>query len=147
LTVYEPIIRTATEADLPDCARVYIEAFARAPYYEQWSYRDAFDLLTALREKESETCYCMAYEDVPQGFAFCSVLGRFRAVVEEFAVHPRYQNLGWGRRLMERCLADFKARGFQRAELIAHSGAPAYGFYRRLGFRQSHRYVLMLRDL
>jgi ribosomal protein S18 acetylase RimI-like enzyme len=143
----EPILRQATAADLPACGEVYAAAFARPPYNEDWPLEDATELLQTLWRKEPDLCFCLEYEGQPVGFAFCSTVGRFRAVIEEFALHPGFQGIGWGRLLLDHCLSVFRQRGYPRAELIANAQAPAYEFYRRMGFRQAHRYVLMLKDL
>ena len=143
----EPLITQATPDDLPHCASIYKEAFAAAPYYEEWRFDDARELLAALLQRDPETCFCLIYEGAVVGFAFCSTLGRFRAVVEEIALRPAFQGRGWGALLLEHCLSVFRQRGFPVAELIANQEAPAFAFYTRLGFRPARRNLLMLRDL
>ena len=142
-----PSIRPATEADIPAVAHIYREAFSLAPYHEEWTLSDASDLLLALLRKDPDTCFCLDNGDGIIGFAFCSTVGRFRAVVEEIAIHPHHHGRGWGRFLLTHCIDLFKGRGYPAVELIANSTAPAYAFYQALGFRQARRNVLMLRDL
>lgn len=142
-----PSIRLLTPADLATCARIYVENFARPPYHEQWKVEDAAEMLYALWRKEPDLCFCLEWKGAVAGFILCSTVGRFRAVIEELSVHPIYQGRGWGRLLVDHCVDLFRQQGYPRVDLLANIGAPAHGFYRRLGFRQSTHYVLMIKDL
>ena len=133
--------------DLSVCARVYVKAFSGPPYHEQWSTSDVAEMLWTLWQKEPETCFCLEWKGAVVGFVICSTVGRFRASVEELALHPIYQGRGWGRLLMDHCMDIFRQRGFPRVDLMANVAAPAHAFYRRLGFRQSNHYVLMIKEL
>lgn len=142
-----PTIRQLNADDLPACARIYVEAFSRPPYSEQWRVEDVGEMLGLIRAREPDSCFALEWKGAVAGFVLCSTLGRFRAVVEELALHPIYQERGWGRYLMEHCIDIFRQQGFPCVDLLANASAPAYGFYRRLGFRESPHYVLMIKEL
>jgi ribosomal protein S18 acetylase RimI-like enzyme len=133
--------------DLPACARIYVEAFARPPYYEKWTAEDVTELLGVIFARQPEYCFCLEWKGAVAGFILCSTVGRFRAEIVELAVHPIYQSRGWGRHLMDHCISIFRHQGYPRVDLLANLSAPAYTFYRRLGFHQSNHYVLMIKDL
>ncbi|MBW3623297.1 MAG: GNAT family N-acetyltransferase [Armatimonadetes bacterium] len=142
-----PLIRQMTEADISACARIYVEAFSHAPYHEEWRVEDAAELLSLVRQKEPDLGFCLEWKGAVAGFVLCATLGRFRATVEEFALHPVYQGRGWGRHLLDHCLDLFRQQGYTRVDLLANATAPAFGFYRKMGFRPSSQYVLMIREL
>ena len=142
-----PTIRLLVLEDLSACARIYVQAFSLPPYNERWQPEEVAEMLWALWQREPETCFCLEWKGAVVGFVLCSTLGRFRAVVEELALHPIYQGRGWGRLLMEHCLDVFRQKGLPSVDLLANLASPAHAFYRRMGFRQSTHYVLMIKDL
>ncbi len=79
------------------------------------------------------------------GFAFCATFGKSRATIQEFAVLPALQGRGIGTDLMNHVLAEFKRIGIESVDLVVNRDAPAFTFYRKFGFRQPHRYILMSR--
>jgi N-acetylglutamate synthase-like GNAT family acetyltransferase len=58
--------------------------------------------------------------------------GVYRALVEDVIVHPDYQSLGWGRRIVETALAHPQLRDIEAVFLF--TGVPM--FYERFGFVQ-----------
>lgn len=141
------IIRLATEEDLRTCGRIYAEAFAGPPYGEVWDEGYAASMLAELFKKDPESCWCVEEDGGILGFGFCTTYGRFRAIIQEFAVSPNMQKKGIGSRLMQHILAEFNARGIQTAELVVHRKAPALGLYRKFGFRLPRNYILMVKSL
>jgi len=141
------IIRRATPPDLPRCAEVFVAAFAEPPYCEDWSLEMAQERLGAFLERCPADCFCAEWRDEVVGLAFCTSIGAQRAVLEELAVAPEAQGQGLGAALLRHCLEHFRARGLARLELVARRDAPAFEFYRRLGFRPTQRYVLMVKEL
>jgi len=141
------LIRPTTEKDLEACAAIYASAFAAPPYGEAWKLRDAAEMLDDLLQKDPDTCWCAEIDGRVEGFAFCTVYGRFRATIEEFAVAPGMQGQGIGTALMKHVIKELQSRGVQTADLAANKYAPAYAFYKRFGFRQPRDYVLMSRRL
>lgn len=140
-------IRCVAREDLSQCARVYAEAFAAAPYCQQWTPAEAEEVLDALYHRDPEVCFCAAIDGEIVGIAFCSTVARYRATVEELAVHTRRQRQGIGTALLLHCADAMEQRGYAALDLLAHVEAPAFRFYKRRGFKTARRYVLMSRDL
>ena len=141
------VIRLASEEDLAACGIIYADAFKGPPYDEAWAPTKASDMLSELLKKDSEGCWCAEEDGEVVGFAFCTTFGRFRVLIQEFAVHPRLQKKGVGTAIMKHILAEFRDRGITSAELIVNKHAPAVGFYRRFGFHMPRNYTLMIRTL
>jgi ribosomal protein S18 acetylase RimI-like enzyme len=141
------LIRLVRESDLPVCGRIYAAAFSVPPYRERWSPDAATEMLTGLLQRDPESCWCVEDEEEVIGFAFCTSFGKWRATIQEFAVAPGHQGQGIGTSLMLHALADFRSRGIRAADLVVNRQAPAFGFYRKLGFNQPRDYTLMIRSL
>lgn len=141
------VIRLASEEDLAACGMIYADAFAGPPYDEEWAPTKASDMLAELLKKDSESCWCAEEDGQIIGFAFCTTFGKFRALIQEFAVRPESQKKGIGMALMKHVLAECRNRGVQSAELVVNKHAPALDFYRKLGFHMPRNYTLMVRSL
>ncbi|MGQ9523502.1 MAG: GNAT family N-acetyltransferase [Armatimonadota bacterium] len=143
----EVTVRNVGSGDLPRCARVYVEAFAEPPYREDWSLVDAEAMLEVYLRRDPSLCFCAEFGGDVVGIAFCSSVSVYRASIEELAVLPAMQGTGIGKALLNRCLEEFASRGNREVTLVVDANAPAYGFYRRHGFRPTRRHVLMVREL
>jgi len=139
------LIRPVRESDLQICGEIYAAAFSAPPYREAWSAGSASEMLSGLLARDPESCWCVEEEGRVVGFAFCTTFGKLRATIQEFAISPGFQRKGIGTDLMNHVLAEFKRRAIDSVELIVNRDAPAFMFYRRFGFRQPDRYVLMIR--
>ena len=67
-------------------------------------------------------------------------------VIEELFVHPEYQRMGVGSRLMAVIEVQARDRGAKGMWLIANQRAPAYPFYEQQGFRCPPDVALLLKD-
>jgi GNAT superfamily N-acetyltransferase len=70
--------------------------------------------------------------------------GTEAARIRAFFVHPGFARRGLGRTLFDRCVADARAAGFRRLELMAT--LPGEPLYRALGFAEEERAELPLPD-
>ena len=141
------IIRLASEDDLAACGVIYADAFTGPPYDEDWAPTKASAMLAELLKKDPESCWCVEEGGEVCGFAFCTSFGKFRALIQEFAVHPKVQKKGIGTALMKHILAEFQVRGIMSAELVVNKHAPAFDLYKRFGFHVPRNYTLMIRTL
>ena len=124
---------------------IYADAFAGPPYDEDWAPAKASSMLAELLKKDPENCWCVEEDGQVRGFAFCTTFGKFRAIIQEFAIHPRVQKKGMGTALMKHILAEFQNRGIVSAELVVNKHVPAFDLYRRFGFHVPKSYTLMIR--
>lgn len=141
------IIRLVEEEDLDGCGCVYAEAFDAAPYNGSWTQQTASDMLSGLLRRDPAHCWCMEENGSILGFAFCTTFGTFRGTIQELAIAPGLQGRGLGTQLMQHILGEFRKEGVQNVDLIANLDAPAYGFYKKFGFKRPRRYTVMARSI
>ena len=159
----EPVIRSATEADLPllcafleqlaaDDASVSTKASQALPPASPKEpgpgVRRAFDELCARPDVQ-----VLALEQGGRvvGMAVFVLLpslaggGRPRALIDEVVVDRAFRGRGHGERLVRHCIALARARGARKLQLTSNlRRAAAHRFYERLGFEATHRGYSML---
>jgi ribosomal-protein-alanine N-acetyltransferase len=140
-------IRILDENDISRCGVIYADAFSAPPYMDSWTQSSAEIMLDGLYQRDSENCWCVENDDMIVGFVFCTVYGNCRATIQEIAVAPDYQRMGFGSALMEYALERFKAKGISAIDLVANRNAPAYRLYRKLSFFEPNDYRIMIRLL
>lgn len=140
-------IRNIVENDIGICGGIYVSAFSAPPYKDSWTRDAAEIMLEGLFQRDSQNNWCVEVDDVIVGFIFCTVFGNFRATIQEFAVAPEYQHMGYGSALMAYVLDRFKEQGITAVDLIANQNAPAYQLYRKSSFAEPKDYKIMVRIL
>ena len=63
--------------------------------------------------------------------------------INDLAVDPAYQRRGIAKMLLERCLADMKARGIVGVHLITAGEGILLAFYEKYGFKKENEVILM----
>jgi ribosomal protein S18 acetylase RimI-like enzyme len=67
--------------------------------------------------------------------------------IGQISVHPDYQGLGLGRRMIYGALSEFRRRGFNRASLaVTSANAGALHLYESCGFRTVHTFPVFYRE-
>lgn len=138
-------IRTLDENDIGRCGEIYVSAFSAPPYKDSWTQDAAEVMLDGLFQRDPDNCWCAEIDEVIVGFIFCTVFGSFRATIQEIAIEPDYQRMGYGSALMEHALERFKEKGITAVDLVANRNAPAYRMYRKMSFAEPHEYRIMIR--
>jgi len=141
------IIRTATQADLPDIVRLLSEdEFCngrenyRLPLPD--CYTSAFAAVTAspdvillVAENELGVVGCLQGTFTPG----ISQRGATRATLEAVMVDRRCKNQGIGAKLVQTAITHARARHCRFVQLTSNKGRiDAHRFYERLGFQKSH---------
>lgn len=125
---------------------IYAAAFSGEPWNDPW---DPADAVIHVRELlESKQAYGMEYveDDKVVGFILgTSMLFHYGRTFEinDLAVDPAYQRRGIAKQLLERCLADMKARGIVGVHLITAGEGILPAFYEKYGFRKENEVILM----
>jgi ribosomal protein S18 acetylase RimI-like enzyme len=140
-------IRRLERSDLAACVALYQQAYAIPPYGQGWDQETSERIILEFQRLFPQECFVAERGGEVAGFILCSSLAGLRATIEEFAVHPRHQKQGVGRRLLDHVVTVYRERGVPFLELIANDEAPAYGFYRRQGFTEPEHYRLMSKTL
>lgn len=94
----------------------------------------------------ASTCFYAAFhQDRLIGMGRAISDGISDAYIQDVAVHPDYQRLGLGRRLVDALTRELKEMGVTWIALIAEPGSEL--FYRQLGFRTMSAYTPMLLEI
>lgn len=125
---------------------IYAAAFSGEPWNDPW---DPADAVIHVRELlESKQSYGMEYVEDGKVVGFIlgtSMLFHYGRTFEinDLAVDPAYQRRGIARQLLERCLADMKARGIAGIHLITAGEGILPDFYQQYGFTKENSVILM----
>jgi len=129
---------------------IYLAAYGKDYLY---AYRDPARVKRYLKwlMKHAKGGFFVAFVDgKPVGFLAlqpdCRFHGETIPEIHEFVVHPDYQRLGIGHRLMEEALNFLREQGFSRVALwVGEKNEKARRFYERLGFRVTGKQGAWLR--
>lgn len=143
-------IRPITPKHIERYGEIYTAAFSGPPWNDPWQPEDA---RTHVRELlESRQSYGLEYaaEGRVVGFLLgTSMLFHYGRTFEinDLAVDPPFQGRGIATLLLERCIADMKARGIAGLNLITAGEGALPDFYEKHGFRREREVILMGREL
>ena len=135
---------------LDEYGRIYAAAFSGEPWNDPWKPEDAVIHVKELLE--SKQAYGLEYvsDGKVAGFILgTSMLFHYGRTFEinDLAVDPAYQKRGIAQRLMEVLLADLRKQGIVGVHLITAADAFLPEFYKRFGFQEEKRVILMGKDL
>jgi len=125
---------------------IYAKAFSGEPWNDPW---DPADAVIHVRELlESKQSYGMEYVEDGKVVGFIlgtSMLFHYGRTFEinDLAVDPAYQRRGIAKMLLERCLAEMKARGIVGVHLITAGEGILPAFYEKYGFKKENEVILM----
>ena len=119
-------IRPMTEPDLPAVAALECAAY---PYpWSEGSFRDS--LLTG------DDCWLLEVDDELVGHGVLTTV-LDDATVLNIAIHPRYQQQGWGQKMLSHLLMAAKAKQAKNCFLEVRKGnVSALALYARAGFQE-----------
>lgn len=125
---------------------IYAEAFSGEPWNDPWDPANAVIHVGELLE--SKQAYGMEYVEDGKVVGFIlgtSMLFHYGRTFEinDLAVDPAYQRRGIAKQLLERCLADMKARGIAGVHLITAGAGVLPAFYEKYGFKKENEVILM----
>ena len=120
----------ATEQAVAAAMSVMVPAFP-PEYGEAWSAQQ----LCSMMRLPGAQLMIGRRDGQPVGFALLrSIAGEAELLL--LAVHPGHRGLGYGKRLLDRCMAEAEAGGAQAMFLEVRRGNPALHLYNRAGFIQ-----------
>ncbi len=129
--------------------RLYKSAFGGEPWNDDWS--DEEQLTEYIKEK-SGGFRAINYGLLIDGTLAAISLGQIthwwegtNYVLDELCVSPSLQGSGIGTRFMELIEADLKTRDVKGIFLQTDLDKPAYGFYRKNGFKDVSKHVSLFK--
>jgi len=121
---------TPSQDDISAAMAVMTPAFP-PEYGEAWSSQQ----LCSMMHLPGALLLIGKLDEAPAGFAL------LRCIADEaelllLAVHPAHRGLGYGKRLLDRCMTEAEASGANAMFLEVRDGNPALRLYSKAGFIQ-----------
>ena len=142
----EYIFRTVKETDFESCASGLMSAFKEDPWNENWTYEEAFQRIDELMASRMSRGYVAVAGEQIVGMCIGRLMTYtgFRELgIDEFSIHPGFQNQGLGRKLLDFTKDEVSKEGIFNMCLTTIKGYPAVGFYEKYGFKISQSVLFM----
>ncbi len=135
---------------LSSCADLYRRVFSREPWNETW---ERPQVVEEFLQRHSRNSNFLGYVALAGGAIVGASIGFLKPwirgeeyYIDEYFVDADLQGQGIGTALMEAIRADLKQRGIPAILLNTERTAPAYRFYRKLGFEELEGLVILAAD-
>jgi len=138
----------SVKKDLPVIAKVYRTEMSKPPYNENWSFKKALDKVKSMNE--SFELFTIFYNKNIVGLIALNpkTFGPGTTIfIEEFAIKKEFQNKGVGTTLLKNSFKEYKKKGRKSFVTIINNYPKIQNFYRKLGFKNSKRYLLIEKKL
>ncbi len=135
---------------LSGCADLYRRVFSREPWNETWERPQAVEEFLQRHSRNSNFLGYVAMNDgdivgASIGFLKPWIRGE-EYYIDEYFVDADLQGQGIGTALMTAIRDDLRQRGIPAILLNTERTAPAYRFYRKLGFEEFEGLVILAAD-
>ena len=139
-------IRQLQDEDIPVCAGLYAEIFARPPWNESWEVNHAHDRISHFMSSSQSICLAAEIDGALVGFLQGEIeqwQDRMQLYLKEICVHPNHLRQGIGRAMMQRLSDLLKKVGVSQIVLISSRLGGSYDFFSKLGFSANETLVVM----
>ncbi len=140
-------IRKATKEDFSRIAELINEEYSKPPYHEPWKKKNAIKTLNYFAKVGK---ILVLIEERIIGF----IISRDEyynegsaTMIEELIVDNEFKGRGFGRKLVEYVEKQGKKKKIKRVLLMASKDAPAFKFYKKMGYIPSKKTVLFRKRL
>jgi len=139
-------IRKAKKEDFKEIAEILIKESSKKPY------NDKYTLKTALKEINKfakNDLYVSTNEKEIIGFIASNITSdnKKKAYVNELWLKPVYQGKGIGKSLIKFIEEKYKKKGVKIMRLVAKRNAKAFGFYKKIKYKEYRELVFMEKKL
>lgn len=142
-------IRQMLERDIPEAVCLFLDAFSRAPWEDDWSAKEAEDFLKAFHSMAVFRGFLAFWDGVPAALCIGMIKPWRKGMeyyIDQFCVAPRFQGKGVGSAFLRETERLLAAEGVRGAVLHTERSFPAYHFYRKNGFRKAEGLAVMYRE-
>ena len=141
-------IRKATGRDFKNISSIFREESSKKPYFQKWTERTALERIIEF-SKTDDIFVVMASNKII-GFIVSHVGIEEKgkgAFVKEIWLKKEYQGKGLGKVFMRFIEKRYKNKGAKSIFLMAHKKSGAFGFYKKLRYKEHNDFVLMGKKL
>ncbi|MBQ6493493.1 MAG: GNAT family N-acetyltransferase [Erysipelotrichaceae bacterium] len=125
---------------ISDIKPLFRSVFCDPPWSEDWSDdRQLDEYLKDLVEVRSPIVLGLYEDNELIGFSIGKIkhwCGGAEYFIEELCIDPDHQNKGYGRRFFSLIEDKLKEKDIHQIYLMTDRDKPAYGFYKKIGFRE-----------
>lgn len=131
-------IRKGKKEDLEEISEIYREEYGKEPYNENWSRENALKMVKGqsehsnilVAEVKGEIVGFIIFSDYPWEKSS-------RGHTQDFAVKSEFHGKGIGSKLLEEAEEELKEKGVKSIALSSHIESPAFGFYKKRGYKRN----------
>lgn len=145
----EYVYKVMSNDDLSHCAKLFQKAFLKEPWYEEWTYQQAYQRLNQIMDSSCSIGFVIYDQDE----LIAMLCGRIMTYldeeelwVEEICVSNCYQGKGLGSSLLEYTKQELLKRNVRRMTLNTVQGYLSDVFYQKNGFIKKDSIVCMKCD-
>ena len=144
------IIRELTEFDLDVCVELLITVYNSKPWDELWTKNTAKRYLQEFIHRKRSFGFVYVDKSTIVGALF-GVERTFwsgdEVYVDEFYVHPQYQQKGVGKEMMMHLEQYCQKKELEAITLVTDKNVPAYHFYQKMNFNVSTANVFLYKNI
>ena len=133
-------IRELDKAFFEDIKRIMRDVFGAPPWNEDWSDEGQLEnYIKDLTEVRGSLVYGLFEGDTMIGVSVGRIkhwCGGTEYFIEELCLRAEYQGKGCGRKFFSLIEGRLRERGLDAIFLITDRSKPAYGFYKKIGFKE-----------
>jgi ribosomal protein S18 acetylase RimI-like enzyme len=139
-------IRKAKKEDFKEIAKIMMKESSKKPYTEKYTLKTALKEINRLSKNE---LYVAENEKEIMGFIASSITpdNKKKAYIDELWLRPAYQGKGVGKTLVKFIEDKLKKKGVNIIRLVAKKNAKAFGFYKKIKYKEYKEMVFMEKKL
>ena len=139
-------IQRVNKDQIDDIANLLVKTFNSEPWNESWTYEMARERISGLISNPM----AIAYEVIEDNEAMAALIGYKTCYmsdkefhIEEFFVSNKFQNKGYGTKILEFIESELRGKGVTSLTLLTEHGFPSEKFYEKSGFAYNKRLIFM----
>ncbi len=139
-------IRKAKKEDFKEIAEILMKESSRKPYSEKYTIKTALKEVNKLSKNE---IYVAVSEKEILGFIASSITtdNKQKAYIDELWLKSTFQGKGVGKTLVKFIEDKLKKKGVNIIRLVAKKNAKAFGFYKKIKYKEYKEMVFMEKKL
>ena len=141
-------IRKAVKRDFKDISEIFGKESSKKPYLQKLTEKTALERI--IEFSKTDDIFVVVANDKIIGFIVSHIGIEEKgkgAFVKETWLKPEYQGKGIGKMLMRFIEKRYKDKGAKSIFLMAHKKSGAFGFYKKLKYKEHNNFVLMGKKL
>lgn len=148
--VFQLLVRNMFTEDLEACAEIYMDAYSKEPWNENYDYEKVKKYLARFVSGNTYAGWVILEENQIVGFVLgviipCIENDYFR--IEDFCVRPEMQRKGIGGELLKKISLALRGKCIDSIMLNTVKGFPAYKFYLKNGFEEIESSSTMILEI